>query len=38
MIDERVEDALAALDAVAVDETARTALVGLAAAATHRRA
>ncbi|MFF5213931.1 polyprenyl synthetase family protein [Micromonospora sp. NPDC000442] len=38
MIDERVEDALAALDAVAVDETARTALVGLATAATHRRA
>ncbi|MEV6815515.1 polyprenyl synthetase family protein [Micromonospora sp. NPDC051296] len=38
MIDERVEDALAALAAVAVDETARTALVGLATTATHRRA
>ncbi|MGC5051233.1 polyprenyl synthetase family protein [Micromonospora sp. DT48] len=38
MIDERVEEALAALDTVAVDETARTALVGLAIAATHRRA
>ncbi|MFD1083295.1 polyprenyl synthetase family protein [Micromonospora andamanensis] len=38
MIDERVEEALAALDAVAIDETARTALVGLATAATHRRA
>ncbi|MBX7269938.1 polyprenyl synthetase family protein [Micromonospora sp. Llam7] len=38
MIDERVEDALAALDAVAVDETARTALIGLASAATRRRA
>ncbi|MEV2237573.1 polyprenyl synthetase family protein [Micromonospora sp. NPDC049891] len=38
MIDERVEEALAALEAVAIDETARTALVGLATAATHRRA
>ncbi|GIJ79718.1 geranylgeranyl pyrophosphate synthase [Micromonospora phaseoli] len=38
MIDERVEDALTALDVAAVDETARSALVGLANAATHRRA
>ncbi len=30
MIDERIDDALSALDTVAVDETARTALVGLA--------
>ncbi|MDG4794917.1 polyprenyl synthetase family protein [Micromonospora sp. WMMD1082] len=38
MIDERVEDALAALDTVAVDETSRAALVGLAIEATHRPA
>ncbi|MFI7076558.1 polyprenyl synthetase family protein [Micromonospora sp. NPDC049903] len=38
MIDERVDQALAALDTVAVDETARVALAGLAAVATHRRA
>ena len=38
MIHERVTEALDALDAVAVDETARSALVGLATAATQRRA
>ncbi|QOC94710.1 polyprenyl synthetase family protein [Micromonospora craniellae] len=38
MIDERVEEALAALDTAAVDETARVALAGLAALATARRA
>ncbi|RIV38877.1 polyprenyl synthetase family protein [Micromonospora radicis] len=38
MIDERVEEALSALEAVTIDETARTALVRLATAATHRRA
>ncbi|TCB91258.1 polyprenyl synthetase family protein [Micromonospora zingiberis] len=37
MIDERVRDALTALDTVTIDETARTALVGLATAATNRR-
>ncbi|WLS46798.1 polyprenyl synthetase family protein [Micromonospora profundi] len=38
MIAERVGDALAALDAAPVDRTARTALTGLATAATDRRA
>ncbi|WP_433530675.1 polyprenyl synthetase family protein [Micromonospora sp. CA-263727] len=38
MIDERVEEALVVLDTAVVDETAHTALVGLATAATHRRA
>ncbi|MEV4388327.1 polyprenyl synthetase family protein, partial [Micromonospora sp. NPDC049580] len=38
MIAERVGDALAALDSAPVDRTARTALTGLAAAATSRRA
>ncbi|MCO1596543.1 polyprenyl synthetase family protein [Micromonospora sp. RHAY321] len=38
MIAERVGDALAALDAAPVDRTARTALTGLAVAATNRRA
>lgn len=38
MIAERVGDALAALDAAPVDRTARTALTGLATAATNRRA
>ncbi|MEV6691108.1 polyprenyl synthetase family protein [Micromonospora sp. NPDC051196] len=38
MIDERVQDALAALATVTIDETARTALFGLASAATDRRA
>ncbi|GIJ27996.1 geranylgeranyl pyrophosphate synthase [Micromonospora qiuiae] len=38
MIGERIEDALSALDTVAVDGTARTALVGLASAATRRSA
>ncbi|SCL23766.1 geranylgeranyl diphosphate synthase, type I [Micromonospora nigra] len=37
MIDERVAEALTALDSAAIDETARTALTGLATAATHRR-
>ncbi|WP_433128240.1 polyprenyl synthetase family protein [Micromonospora sp. CA-240977] len=38
MIAERVSDALVALDAAPVDRTARTALTGLATAATNRRA
>ncbi|MBQ1036259.1 polyprenyl synthetase family protein [Micromonospora sp. C81] len=38
MIAERVSDALAALDAAPVERTARTALTGLATAATSRRA
>ncbi|MGC4769168.1 polyprenyl synthetase family protein [Micromonospora sp. DT44] len=38
MIAERVGDALAALDSAPVDRTARTALTGLATAATGRRA
>ncbi|SCE85087.1 geranylgeranyl diphosphate synthase, type I [Micromonospora coriariae] len=38
MIAERVGDALAALDATPLDRTARTALTGLATAATNRRA
>ncbi|RQX14184.1 polyprenyl synthetase [Micromonospora ureilytica] len=38
MIAERVGDALAALDTAPVDETARTALTGLATAAANRRA
>ncbi|MFE9190414.1 polyprenyl synthetase family protein [Micromonospora sp. NPDC007208] len=38
MIGERVSDALAALDAAPVDQTARTALTGLATAAANRRA
>ncbi|MEU4552880.1 geranylgeranyl diphosphate synthase type I [Micromonospora violae] len=38
MITERVSDALTALDAAPVDQTARTALTGLATAATNRRA
>jgi geranylgeranyl diphosphate synthase type I len=38
MIDERVAEALAALDGAPVDGAARTALTGLAVAATHRRA
>ncbi|MEV1110831.1 polyprenyl synthetase family protein [Micromonospora sp. NPDC049751] len=38
MIAERVGDALAALDSAPVDRTARTALTGLATAATSRRA
>ncbi|WP_327033295.1 polyprenyl synthetase family protein [Micromonospora ureilytica] len=38
MIAERVGDALAALDTAPVDQTARTALTGLATAAANRRA
>ncbi|MGC4865646.1 polyprenyl synthetase family protein [Micromonospora sp. DT53] len=38
MIAERVSDALAALDAAPVDQTARTALTGLATAAANRQA
>ncbi|WP_434742403.1 polyprenyl synthetase family protein [Micromonospora sp. SH-82] len=38
MITDRVTDALAALDAASMDETARTALTGLAATATRRQA
>ncbi|MEU5944020.1 polyprenyl synthetase family protein [Micromonospora sp. NPDC047465] len=38
MISDRVAEALAALDAASIDETARTALTGLATAATNRRA
>ncbi|MBY8872064.1 polyprenyl synthetase family protein [Micromonospora sp. PLK6-60] len=38
MIDDRVAEALAALESASIDETARTALTGLAAAATRRRA
>ncbi|MFI6065461.1 polyprenyl synthetase family protein [Micromonospora sp. NPDC051227] len=38
MIAERVSDALAALDAAPVDQTARTGLTGLATAAANRRA
>ncbi|MEU8126097.1 polyprenyl synthetase family protein [Micromonospora sp. DT15] len=38
MIAERVSDALAALDTAPVDQTARTALTGLATAAANRRA
>ncbi|MEU8020697.1 polyprenyl synthetase family protein [Micromonospora haikouensis] len=38
MISDRVADALAALDTASIDETARTALTGLATAATARRA
>ncbi|WP_406074116.1 polyprenyl synthetase family protein [Micromonospora sp. NBC_01638] len=38
MIAERVSDALAALDTAPLDRTARTALTGLAVAATNRRA
>ncbi|MFG1916040.1 polyprenyl synthetase family protein [Micromonospora sp. NPDC048898] len=38
MIAERVSDALAALDSAPLDRTARTALTGLATAATNRRA
>ncbi|WP_089154683.1 polyprenyl synthetase family protein [Micromonospora sp. NBS 11-29] len=38
MISERVAEALAALDTAPIDETARTALTGLATAATARRA
>jgi geranylgeranyl diphosphate synthase type I len=38
MISDRVAEALAALDTVPIDETARTALTGLATAATNRRA
>ena len=37
MISERVTEALAALDTAPIDETARTALTGLATAATARR-
>ncbi|RKN48271.1 polyprenyl synthetase family protein [Micromonospora endolithica] len=37
MIDDRVAEALAALDSAPIEETARTALTGLATAATHRR-
>ncbi|MFD6757004.1 polyprenyl synthetase family protein [Micromonospora gifhornensis] len=37
MIDERVQEALDALATVRIDETARTALFGLASAATDRR-
>ncbi|ATO15593.1 polyprenyl synthetase [Micromonospora sp. WMMA2032] len=37
MISERVAEALAALDTAPIDETARTALTGLATAATARR-
>ncbi|MCM0677192.1 polyprenyl synthetase family protein [Micromonospora phytophila] len=37
MIDDRVAEALAALGTATIDETARTALTGLATAATHRR-
>ncbi|WBB78119.1 polyprenyl synthetase family protein [Micromonospora sp. WMMD882] len=36
MIDERVSEALAALDAAPIDEPARSALAGLAAVTTHR--
>ncbi|MFC0005437.1 polyprenyl synthetase family protein [Micromonospora siamensis] len=38
MIDERVTEALTALESASIDETARTALTGLATAATKRRA
>lgn len=38
MISDRVAEALAALDAASIDGTARTALTGLATAATNRRA
>ncbi|SCL58911.1 geranylgeranyl diphosphate synthase, type I [Micromonospora citrea] len=38
MISDRVTEALAALDTASIDETARTALTGLATAATDRRA
>ncbi|WP_432956099.1 polyprenyl synthetase family protein [Micromonospora haikouensis] len=38
MISDRVADALTALDTASIDETARTALTGLATAATARRA
>jgi geranylgeranyl diphosphate synthase type I len=38
MISDRVAVALAALDTAPIDETARSALTGLAAAAAHRRA
>ncbi|MEU6021175.1 polyprenyl synthetase family protein [Micromonospora sp. NPDC047134] len=38
MIDERVQEAVAALATVTIDETARTALFALASAATDRRA
>ncbi|MCI4063636.1 polyprenyl synthetase family protein [Micromonospora sp. R77] len=38
MISERVAEALTALDTASIDETARTALTGLATAATARRA
>ncbi|MBM7080693.1 MULTISPECIES: polyprenyl synthetase family protein [Micromonospora] len=38
MISDRVADALAALETASIDETARTALTGLATAATTRRA
>ncbi|MEV4723419.1 polyprenyl synthetase family protein [Micromonospora humida] len=38
MISDRVADALAALETASIDETARTALTGLATAATMRRA
>jgi geranylgeranyl diphosphate synthase type I len=38
MISDRVTDALAALETASIDETARTALTGLATAATTRRA
>ncbi|MEU8334305.1 polyprenyl synthetase family protein [Micromonospora tulbaghiae] len=38
MISDRVTEALAALDTAPIDETARTALTGLATAATARRA
>ncbi|MFY1705390.1 polyprenyl synthetase family protein [Micromonospora sp. WMMA1923] len=38
MIADRVSEALAALDLAPIDETARTALVGLATAATRRQA
>ncbi|TDC76134.1 polyprenyl synthetase family protein [Micromonospora sp. KC606] len=38
MISDRVTEALAALDTASIDETARTALTGLATAATTRRA
>ncbi|MEV0939194.1 polyprenyl synthetase family protein [Micromonospora wenchangensis] len=38
MISDRIADALAALETASIDETARTALTGLATAATMRRA
>ena len=38
MISDRVDDALNALDSASIDETARTALTGLATATTSRRA